>query len=97
MRRSHARTPSAPLRLSLFRLWLQVSVASCGYAPGLCRGRPLAFRQTRRQGRRAKRLGGASGGPADLSEFVREVRLLAGGDVRCLALATISLAELVTA
>ena len=51
----------------------------------------------RRQGRRAERLGSDSGGPADLSEFVREVRLLAGGDVRCLALAMISLAEVVAA
>jgi hypothetical protein len=53
--------------------------------------------QTQRQGRRAERLGSGSGGSADLSKFVREVRFLAGGDVRCLALATISLAEVVAA
>ena len=52
----------------------------------------------RRQGRRTERLGGDdSGGPADLSKFVREVRFLAGGDVRYLALVTISLAEFVAA
>ena len=51
----------------------------------------------RPQGRRAERLGSDSGGSADLSKFVREVRFLAGGDVRCLALATISLAEVVAA
>ena len=37
-----------------------------------------------RQGRRAERLGSASGGSADLLKIVREVRFLAGGDVRCL-------------
>jgi hypothetical protein len=53
--------------------------------------------KSRRQGRRTERLGGDSSGSADLSKFVREVRFLAGGDVRCLALATISLAEVVAA
>ena len=57
----------------------------------------FAFRQTRRQARREGRLGSDSGGPADLSKFEREVRLLAGVDVRYLALATISLAEVVAA
>ena len=53
--------------------------------------------QTQRQGRRVERLGSDAGGPAELSKIVREVRVLAGGDVRCPALATISLAEAVAA
>jgi len=60
-------------------------------------GGPVGWVMKLRQGRRAERLGSASGGSADLSKIVREVRFLAGGDVRCLALATISLAEVVAA
>ncbi len=58
---------------------------------------PLQDGQTQRQGRRTERLGSEAGGSADLSKIVREVRFLAGGDVRSLALATISLAEVVAA
>jgi hypothetical protein len=51
-----------------------------------------------RQGRRAKRPRDDAGGSADdLSKILRELRFLDGGDVRYLALATISLAEAVAA
>jgi hypothetical protein len=47
-----------------------------------------------RQGRRVERLGISS---ADLSDIVPALKFLAGGDVKRLALATISSAEVVAA
>jgi hypothetical protein len=51
----------------------------------------------RRHGRRVERFATGAVVSADLSLVVRELRFLAGGDVRRLALATISIAEIVAA
>ena len=50
-----------------------------------------------RHGRRDERFAIGAGVSADLSLIIRGLRFLAGGDVRRLALATISIAEIVAA
>jgi hypothetical protein len=88
------RQPSRPNRSAQRS---RILVMRCCQVSTLARSSAFRHSQTRRQGRRAERLGSGSGGSADLSKIVWEVRFLAGGDVRCLALATNSLAEVVAA